>query len=753
VVVRLPDDPGSGEASILVPFDRLVGAAAFARSGLAHVVFDDSKPVDLAALKDDPVFASARVTLMAAATHLTLQLQPGMRLRLRRRPEGWVVAVGADSTAEASAKLSLDKGVLAVAMPFAADTVVMDDPATGGRLLVGTVLGEAPGVAVPHVSPEFTLLPSWAGVAVMAASDRLALRAGKAAFLLRMDAAPALAAQLVDATQSAAEAAALTRRFDFPPLPVPALLTRLRADMRAAGAAPKLGRLGPRLQAAQAMLSLGMDREAGGVLRAAVQDDPGQGAGADAAALLAMANWLAGLEAGGALNDPALGKSDEIALWRALVRPPGGDRRPAAAALASTWRLLLAYPDPLRRRLMRPVADAMLQGGQIGAAEAFMARMPEPSLDDLRAAALVQRGHVPDALALLDKVAGRADRKQAAAAARSAVELRLAAHQITPAEAAATLGKRLYAWRDEPTEIDQRLRVAALRTQAGNWRQALALLRDTEALFPASHDQVRSAELAVIADLLRAGQAQRLPPLDLVALVQESADLLASKDASATLAPVLVDKLLALDLPERAEPILARLMAGTDAAEPKAALGARLASLRLDAGNAAAAIAALDQSDSSGLPQALQTGRGVLRARAMAESGETGAALSLLATLDGADSLALQAKLLEARKDWHGAETALLALAHETVPPDGALNVAQQDLLLRAASAAAQAGDIAVLQQLQGDAARLDAGPRRALFQALIQQPVQSLTDLPRSGREAEAARAVPAALASFEAH
>jgi hypothetical protein len=47
----------------------------------------------------------------------------------------------------------------------------------------------------------------------------------------------------------------------------------------------------------------------------------------------------------------------------------------------------------------------------------------------------------------------------------------------------------------------------------------------------------------------------------------------------------------------------------------------------------------------------------------------------------------------------------------------------------------------------------MDAGPRSALFKALAQQPVQSLTDLPRSGREAEAARAVPAALASFEGH
>ncbi len=751
VAERLPDDGVPGEASILVPFDRMVGAAAFPRGGVAHVVFDDSKPLDLAGLKDDKVFGAARVTLLPAATHLSLPLSPGARLRLQRRTDGWVVTVAPAGEAGASAKLSLDKGAVTIAMPFAADTVVMDDPATGGRMLVGTVLGSGPGVAVPHVSPEFALLPSWAGVVVAATSDRLMLRTGKAAFNLSNGGPPALAAQLADANGSAAEAAALTRHFDFPPLPTPALLMRLRAGLRAAGSAPKMARLAQRVQAAQAMLALGLDREASGLLRAAQQDDPAQSRNPDAAALLAMADWLAGVDAGAAMGDAALGKSDEIAMWRALMQPATADRRPAAATLAATWRLLLAYPDPLQRLLTRPMADTMLQGGQLGAADSMLSRVADPALDDLRAAALVQHGHLPEALLLLDRVSARTDRKQAAAAARAAVEMRLAAHQIKPAKAAAVLEKRLYAWRDEPTELSQRLRVAALRSQGGGWRQALALLRETDGLFPEAHDQVHAAELAVIADLLRAGQAQRLPPLDLVALVEESADLLAAKDASSTLAPVLLDKLLALDLPDRAEPILITMMAATTAPDAKAGLGAKLAALRLDGARPAEALAALDASDSDGLSSPLQASRLFLRARALAAGGQADNALALLAGVKTPEALNLQAQLLEDRKDWSRAEAVLLELARVTLPTDGKLTVAQQDLLLRVVSAASEAGDIAALQQMQSnDALRLDPGPRRALFQALVQQPVQSVRDLPRSGREAVAARAVPAALTSL---
>jgi hypothetical protein len=749
---RLPDE-AHGEASILVPFDRLVGAAAFPRGGVGHVVFDSSKPIDLAALKDDKVFGAARVRLLPAATHFSMPLAQGARLRLQRKPEGWVVTVAQAGAAEPSAKLSLEKGAVNVAMPFAADTVVMDDAATGGRVLIGTVLGNGPGVAVAHVSPEFSLLPSWAGVAVAAASDRLMLRAGKGAFSLSNSTSPVLAAQLADATGSAAEAAALTRHFDLPPLPTPALLMRLRANLHAAGSAPKMGRLAQRIRAAQAMLALGLDREAAGLMRAAQQDDPAQGGSADAAALLAMANWLAGGDAGNALADAGLGKSDEITMWRALTQPVTEDKRTASAAsLAATWRLLLAYPEPLQRRLVRPAADTMLQGGQLNAADAILARFSDHALDDLRAAALVQHGRVIEALVLLDRVSSQVDRKQAAAAAHAALEMRLAAHQITPAQAAAGLEKRLYAWRDDAMEISQRLRIAALRTQAGEWRQALTLLRETDGLFPEAHDSVRSAELAVIADLLRAGQAQRLPPLDLVALVQESADLLAAKDASTTLAPVLVDKLLALDLPDRAEPIVAHMMAATDSPGAKAGLGAKLATLRLDSARPAEAIAALDASESAGLPAPLASSRVVLRARALAASGQTEKALTLLAGETNPEALDVQARLLEDRKDWRGAEAALATLARASLPATGRLTVTQQDLLLRLASAASEAGDIAALQQMQSErGSRMDAGPRSALFQALVQQPVRSLTDLPRSGREADAARAVPAALTRFD--
>jgi hypothetical protein len=211
---------------------------------------------------------------------------------------------------------------------------------------------------------------------------------------------------------------------------------------------------------------------------------------------------------------------------------------------------------------------------------------------------------------------------------------------------------------------------------------------------------------------------------------------------------------MALDLPDRAAPILARLMTATTAAEPKAALGARLAILRLDQGDGPGARAALSASDAAGLPDALAAHRVALMARALLLDGNDDSALRLLAAQDDAEALDLRARLLEKRHDWKAATATLKALAAASVPATGKLTEAQQDLVLRLASAASQAGDMALLQRLQaGDAARLAPGPRADLFRALATRPVRSLSDLPRAAAEARQAGAVPAALANYAPH
>ena len=66
----------SPDEAVLLPFDPGVGAAALMRGDQALVVFDAPKPLDLAALRDDPVFSTAAVEVLPTATLLRLRPPP-----------------------------------------------------------------------------------------------------------------------------------------------------------------------------------------------------------------------------------------------------------------------------------------------------------------------------------------------------------------------------------------------------------------------------------------------------------------------------------------------------------------------------------------------------------------------------------------------------------------------------------------------------------------------------------------------------
>ncbi len=748
-----PDLPGPG---VFIPTGKGVGAAAFLRAGAAHVVFDSGLALDLGALKDDPVFGGLSAQLLPAGMHLHVRLAEGAQPQLLRRPGGWVLTVVHAALFPAAISAHADHGSLIFAADSPGGVVVLDDEATGGKLLVGTQ--RAPGQAMPaaHRSAEYAMLPTLQGLVVEPVADRLVLRPVREGFVLRAADGPALALAWADAADDAASLGrGMTRRFDFPPLPPEQLRNRLGQTLRDAALTPLLLRFPARLRVAAAMLSQGLDVEAKAVLHAAAADDPARQDDPDAAGLAAIATWLNGA-AGGTLGvvppgfDPAmLGGTDEALFWQALLRAGQEDVSAPATQLAATWPILGQYPAPLRHRLLRPVGEILARGGQDRALTALLAAFPDPSLDRVRAGQLARGGKIDEALALLDRIAHGRDRLMRAQARRDAVEARLAAHRLTPAQAAVELGHVLYEWRGGTRDLSLRLRLAGLRAQAGQWRQALALLRETDGQFPEAHDRIRDIEAKQVSDLLRGETAASLSALDLVSLAEEAQPLLSAADSDSSLAPVLVEKLLALDLPARAEPLLRRLFQHTQAASPKAGLGVRLAGLMADRGDFAGAADVLDASADGDLDSALVASRGLLRARLLAASGRTNDALSILANVQTEAAIDLQAKILEDRHDWGAAGRLLEATLGS--PAFGARpERAQRDLILRLANDASQAGDMAALRRLrESQGKRFASGAGAELFAVLTQEPVQAVSDLPRAGAELEAVKALPASLAT----
>jgi hypothetical protein len=739
-----------------VGFEAAVGVAAFRRGNAAYVVFDQQLLIDLSSLRDDPVFGSASIQQLPTATVIRLRLVPGNALALSQAPHIWRITAAPDEPKLQPIHATAANGRLVMPATAPGRVVSIADPDTGATLLVGTQRQPGQGVPILRQAVEFLLMPTWQGIAVEPIGDDIVLRPGQDGFVLTGGTEGLALSPAPDPANVLVRADALTRRFDFAALPADALLQRLRRQFVDNAAAPALGRGPGRRAAAQTMISLGLGAEAEALLQLAAADDPREVEAADNAALTGIAAALAHRadEAVG-LDDERLSGTDDIALWRAVRQAEQQDSSPQAAAVfAATVPLVLAYPSPLRDRLLPLVAETLVAGGETTAASALLAeRKDDPALGLARGLDQEARGDTAAALATYEALAATTDRRLFARSATRALELRLASGKIDVKQAADGLDKLLYAWRGDQHERSLRDRLAELRARAGAWRSALGLVRETEAIFPADKPAIHAELVDMFTAMLRSDAADSLPPLELTALVEENADLLPVGPAGDVLQARLADRLLALDLPKRADPVLQKLMQAAPSGVSRAGFGTRLAALRLREGDAAGTLAALAASNADDAPADLMERRTLLLAAAHARLGEADQALAVLAPLDTASADEARATILERTNDWPAAEKALNTYASKIVPAEGKLDEGQRRTLLRQATAAARAGDTATLTALrQSSGPRMESGPLADMFRLLTADEVRGVGDLKRSGQEAVLARDLSRRLPAVQA-
>jgi hypothetical protein len=590
--------------------------------------------------------------------------------------------------------------------------------------------------------------PTWQGIAVEPLSDRLALQEVPGGFAVTLSGGSLAVTPPSAETAAMTGAVGLTRRFDLPGQPVAALAARLREQVAEAAATPPLSRGEKLIAAARTMIALGWGPEAAAELRLAAQAMPQEVIEPEPAGLAAIAALLAWRpEQAGAIEDPRLTGSDEVTLWRAVRDAELRTARPKAASeFAATWPLILTYRSGLRERLLPLAAETMIAGGATTQAGALLAREPnDPTLALTRGMLAQSDGQTDAALAIYDTLSVGRDRLVRVRSARRAIELRLASGKIDVGRAADEMEKLLDAWQGDQRALSLRERLAELRAQAGRWRSALALLRATAGDFPDQAADIQARMQRIFAAAANDPRFDALPPLEFVALIDENTDVLPAGADGDALSVQLADRLLALDLPGQAEPLLQKLVRAALPGVGRAELGARLAVVRLRQGNASGAVAALSDSSADGLPAALTEERTLLLAEAEARDGDVAGAVAALVALGTAAADEKRATILEQAQDWAGAEGALKDYVAKTVPSSGSLNDSQRRTLVRLAAAVARAGDQATLTTLRAeDESRMGSGPLANMFRLLTAGAVQGVADLRRSGQEAVLAHALP---------
>jgi hypothetical protein len=724
------------------------------------VVLDAAIDFDPAGSGLDPAFA--QMTSQRTEDATVLRIPAAGALRLARGPRGWLVTLGrpADGVANIVPRpMQTTPNTVAIRIAVTAPSRVVTvlDPQTGARLLVGTqgVAGEA--VPNERMLVQFRLLATLQGVVAAANSDDIGLRREGSGFTLF--AGPYAGGRIIadaDArSQDAPDLLPQSALFDLPNDGVQALTRKLSAQIRAAADAPAMARSAPRLHVAETMVALGMGVEAQSVLDIAAAEDPALRDKPRIIGLRAVAAMLAHrLDAADGLDDPRLTGTVEVELWRALLKVAHDQAGEAEArSMATAVKLLMGYAPTLRDRLLPEALEFMALNGQAASARTALQALPQiRDLDLARAMVLEMTSQPAAALKAYDDVAGRSDRLPRYKALVRAVELRIKGGQLDARTGADALDQALFGWRGARQELKLRFRIADLRRQSGQWRDALTVLREGRNAFPEDAARVDSEIARLFTELFGGDAVQRIPPAEFVAWYDQNLDLVQSITGTGPVAANLLDHLMALGLQGRAEPIMVRLLAqSTDPAE-RGVLGARLASLRMTLDNPAGAIAALAETTppASVTPDPeVMAARQLLYARAESERGNKDTALAMLGLLDAAEACEIRADIYTARQDWPQAIAALTALEAKRITSAAELNADQQALVMRLAEAATLANDTTTLARLADTyGPAMASGNMAARFRLMTSAPVRASTDLPRAFEEIELARKLRAGIA-----
>jgi hypothetical protein len=196
-------------------------------------------------------------------------------------------------------------------------------------------------------------------------------------------------------------------------------------------------------------------------------------------------------------------------------------------------------------------------------------------------------------------------------------------------------------------------------------------------------------------------------PVSAIALFEEFRELVPPGKQGDAMIQRLADRLVAVDLLDKAAALLAHQVEFRLKGVDKARVGARLAFIHLLNGGAVKAFTALRQSEVLGVPTSLQSERRLLEARTQIELGQPAEALIVLAGDSSAAADRLRAQIHWHAKEWRTAAAAYGRLAGPLPAAGEAFGDDRSRYVLNQAVALSLAGEkeqVAELRRRVGDA-------------------------------------------------
>jgi hypothetical protein len=700
-------------------------SAVFVRGLTAWIVLENAANLDVATLKaalgsfsngieasSSPGVSILRITLKAPASIVALDNGADLKVVIGSKSALVPVSLGfARDTDDPK------RAALTTFLPRADKSFVFTDPGSGDLL---TVIPGGSGYAMlqQRTYAEFAALPTASGLVITPYADDLVISvAGTRVRISRPGGLSLTPPQTAigDTPQAMAQAASEPSFIDFPGWGRMTSGSFLATERRLAQDVARL----PGAKANKARLTLAhfylanhFASEALGTISLMQAQDPALQGDIQLSIMRAAADYMMGRYRD-AHNDLAGGGFDfnpHAALWRGLTESALENWATAHDDLVLAAPVLKRYPADWQARARLADAEAAMGIGRLELADAALTHLPRDlsSADALeanllRARVLATTGNYPKAVPLFAQVQNSGNERLAAQAIYYEVDAGLKAQAIKPEQGIDVLERLRFRWRGDALEMKTLRRLAGLYFARNEYREGLKTLRVATQNFQ-GNDAARAAQddmRAAFANLFLKGGADKMPPVEQLALFYENVDLTPIGADGDEMIRRMADRLVAVDLLGPAATLLAYQVDKRLDGVAKAQVSTRLAAIYLMDRKAQDAINVLHGSQITGLPDDTLHERLILEARGFAALKQWDNALDLIAVDQADDTRRLRADIYWESGNWDvaGQKTEeLLTTRYSDAAP---LNDSERAQVLRMAVAYSLANDEVSLDRMR----------------------------------------------------
>ena len=650
--------------------------AVFVRGLTAWVVLVDAPGMDAARLKTELGDFASQVEASSASgiSVLRIGLKQPAQIAAENAGADLKVTIGANVASQAAAisfarnQDDPKRASLTTLLPGSDRLLTLTDPVSGDVLSV--VPGNG-GHALPAERDyaEFAALPTANGLVLTAYADDLSITVAHERITVTRPGGLSLTPLLTPVEETPAALAAERNGPSFldftswgPPTAGSFLATErhLTADV-ARLPPPRINRA--RLVLARFYLANRFAAEALGMINLIQSSDPGLRGDIQLATMRAAADYMMGRyrDAHNDLAGPSFDADRHAALWRGLTEAALENWAQARTFLEQAVPVLKKYQPEWQARARLANAEAALGMNRLELADAALTRVPHDlSEHDALEARLIKarietgQNHYPAAAVGFRAVENGNDEKLAAQAIYYQTNAALAAEAITAKQATGVLERLRYRWRGDALEMKTLRKLASLYFDQRQWQSGLKTLRVAVQNFP-GNDQAHAAQddmRAAFANLYLKGGADKLPPVESLAIFYDNIDLTPIGPEGDDMIRRMVDRLAAVDLLGPAATLLAYQVDKRLDGVAKAQVATKLAAIYLMDHKPQAAVNALRTSQISGLPDQDGHARLILEARAFAALKQWDNALDLIAVDDQPDTRRLRADIYWESGNW-----------------------------------------------------------------------------------------------------